>query len=272
MNLKKLCEGIQLQNEMIAQIETFLVDYNVEALEGLLQELGDPKTSAVGNQRLREMFQDTGPAQIPQLTCHLLCAMRNYPVFQEKGISDQIYYDTMAAFTRFCKECHENTGNWYFDRAFWTYRQASMLLFRIGILEYEFKQIEGKEMISIHIPSDVVFTEENLDYTIQAAREFIKCSYPKYVCAPMFCDSWLMAPKLRALLPDTAGIIRFQNRFTVVKEESDSDDCVKWLFRCGEQILVSEYPEDTSLQRTVKQLMLEGGHLGAGYGILKEKT
>lgn len=269
MNLQKLYEGISLQPEMTEQVESFLAHYDLQALEPLVDQICDICTNAVGNQKLQEMFAEYGPGQIPLLAVHLLCAVRIYDKYQEKGIPDQIYYDTMGAFTRFCQECHDNSGCWYYDRAFWAYRQVSMQLFRIGILEYEFIQQDGEPMITVHIPSDVVFSEENLQHTFRAAKEFFAAFYPECSGQTICCHSWLMAPKLRELLPDTAGIIRFQNCFTGIKETPEKDACLNWLFHAKADTKVEDYPEDTSLQRKVKALMLEGGHLGAGFGVRK---
>ena len=43
----------------------------------------------------------------------------------------------MSCFTRFVNEYKESFNKYGFDRGFWTYRQLAMLLFKVGILEYE---------------------------------------------------------------------------------------------------------------------------------------
>lgn len=271
MNLKKLYEGIKLQPQMAKQVDAFLTQCDLDALEPVVQQICNIRTNVAGNQKLQEMFEESAPGNIPLLAVHLLCAVHIYEVYQEKGISDQIYYDTMGAFTRFCQECYDINGCWYYDRAFWTYRQVSMQLFRIGILEYEFIELDGESMITVHIPSDVVFSEENLQHTFRTAKEFFAVFYPECSGQSICCRSWLMAPKLRELLPDTSGIIRFQNCFTNIKETPQKDACLYWLFHAGTDTKICDYPEDTSLQRKVKAMMLNGDHLGAGFGVLKSQ-
>lgn len=271
MDLKKLCQEIKLQKEMVDQIEAFVANYDMDSLDLLIEELRDPNTSADAQQKLKNLFADAAPAYIPQLTCQLIAAARNYVVFQEKGISDQIYFDTMGAFTRFCEETHKYSGNWHYDRHGWSYRQASMVLFRIGILEYEFMKRDEEPMISIHIPSDTVFSEENLDETFKEAGEFIGKFYPEHAHDRMFCESWIIAPKLRELLPETSGIIRFQNRFATIEETSSPDACLHWVFHCNVQTPLEDLPEETSLQRKIKKLMLDGGHLYGGFGLVPDR-
>lgn len=145
-----------------------------------------------------------------------------------------------------------------------------MLLFRIGILEYEFMKRREEPMISIHIPSDTVFSEANLDETFRAAKEFIATFYPEHANERAFCDSWIIAPKLRELLPETSGIIRFQNRFASIEETKRPDACLHWVFHCNVQTPLEELPEDTSLQRKIKELMLNGGNLYGGFGLLPD--
>jgi len=270
MDLRKLCEKIQLQKEIVIQIEEFVENYDIASLDYLIEKLRRADSSADAQQELEKLFADTALTNIPLLTCQLLAAARNYTLFQEKEISDKIYYDTMSAFTRFCEETHRYSGNWHYDRAGWSYRNASMLLFRIGILEYEFRTYKGEPMISLHIPSDTVFSEINLNKTFKLAKEFVAKYYPEHVNERIYCESWIMAPKLQKLLPETSGIIRFHKRFEPIVESLQPDCCLKWVFHCNDQTPLEELPENTSLQCKIKKMMLAGEHLYGGFGILSD--
>lgn len=122
MDLKKLCQEIKLQKEIVDQIEAFVENYDIASLDSLIEELRKPATSAGAQQKLEKLFEDAAPAYIPQLTCQLLAVARNYVVFQEMGISVQIYFDTMGAFTRFCEETYKYSGHWHYKRCTWSYR------------------------------------------------------------------------------------------------------------------------------------------------------
>ncbi len=269
MELKTLCEKIGLPKEMVVQIDNFLAGYGMDGLEPLIEELRTPATALDGMEKLKEKFRDAAPANIPLLTCLLLAAARNHAVYRAKGIPDQILFDTMGVITRFCTECHALSGSWYYDGSGWACRHAAMRIFRIGILEYELVTKDGENRISVHIPGDAVFTEENLDHSINGAHAFFAKYYPERADDRFFCHSWLLAPKLREMLTETSGILRFQNRFASIEETTPPDDCVGYVFHPDAGAPVSSYPERTSLQRSIKALMLAGGHLNCGSGFMK---
>lgn len=76
------------------------------------------------------------------LYCQLESARRVYEKYQVMGIGEKIFFDTMKCFPRFMDEYQAQNGSRYFDRSWWTYRQTSMRLFRIGALEYEMAESE----------------------------------------------------------------------------------------------------------------------------------
>lgn len=269
MELKTLCENIRLPQEMTVQMDAFLRGCDMRQLEPLIEELRTPATALSGMEKLKEKYADAAPANIPLMTCLLLAAARNHAVYAEKGIPDQILYDTMGVVTRYCTECHDRTGCWYYDGSGWACRHAGMRLFRIGILEYEFVEREGERRVSVHIPAGVVLSQENLDASVNGAREFIARYFPEHRGEPFACHSWLLAPALRQMLGEDSGIRRFQDRFVSIREDAPPDDCVGYVFHVGADTPVCDYPEDTSLQRKIKALMLDGGHLNCGFGYMK---
>lgn len=58
------------------------------------------------------------------LSCMLKVSADTYEIYQKKGVSDKIYFDTMKCFTRFIDETYKMTGELCFDRYWWTTRQA----------------------------------------------------------------------------------------------------------------------------------------------------
>ena len=106
-----------------------------------------------------------------QLAAHLAAAGLTRQRYREAGVDDIIFWETMRCFPRFLSETHASTGRWAFDRAFWTWRQTSCCLFRLGTLEFEYRTADetqipgvqaGSAVLSVHIPSDARFTEEAL--------------------------------------------------------------------------------------------------------------
>lgn len=202
------------------------------------------------------------------LMCQLVCACRDYDRYKELGISDEVYFDTMRCFTRFLGERRMRTGEILFDRGWWTYHQVSMVLFRIEELEYELTNFEGKDAVSIHIPSDAAFVPENVEVSLRLAADFIQRVYPEYAQAEYFCESWLLSPRLAVLVKETSNIRKFQKLFIIKKDMPEDTEYMEWMFGKEPGTSLEELPENTSLQIKTKELMKNGGNIGAGVGIL----
>ena len=74
---------------------------------------------------------------------------------------------------------------------------------------------------------------------------------------------------MKTLLPETSNIIRFQNRFQIVKEVPEEKDFIEWLFQMPVDTPYEVLPVKTSLQKKARELLLKGGKIGAAYGIMK---
>lgn len=188
------------------------------------------------------------------LAVMLRAAERSRRMYRERGISEQIYIDTMGCFSRFVREYRECFGRYGFDRGFWTGRQLSLSLFRLGTLEFE---TNG----GVHIPSDADLSEEALDASFAMARAF-------FPGVAFCCDSWLLSPALGELLPPSSRINRFRERFEIERVDEKNDGYKFWVFK-NQNLSAEEFPEDTSLQRAVKRRVLAGGSIGAAFGYLK---
>ena len=182
--------------------------------------------------------------------------------YRKRGISDEIFLDTMGCFNRFVREHKESYGEYGFDRWWWTGRQLSMELFRIGALEYE---LAGGD-IAVHIPSDADLSAAALDRSFADARVFFKEKLSE--SGDFVCTSWLLSPELKKLLPEDSKILGFQRRFALEGFE-ESEEYKVWLFK-NPALPPENFPENTTLQRNAKAHILSGGKIGAGTGRIKE--
>lgn len=268
MTLHELYQLINLQPLMIDKLDAAAPSLNMHFLEDYLVRLMNPETTEEAYDELDKMFADD-PENIKMLYCQMECARRCYDKYKEKNIPEQIFIDTFSCYHRFNEECLVRHGKMYFDRGWWTYRQIRMTEFRIGQLEYEFVSHEGKDLISVHIPSDADFSPESVSASLAAAKKFLAEYYPDYNYEAFICESWLLGSDLRTLLPENSNIVSFQNRFEIIEEEKEGDAYLEWVFRVPSGTPVSELSEDTSLQRNIKRYLLNGGTLGGATGILK---
>ena len=80
----------------------------------------------------------------------------------------------------------------------------------------------------------------------------------------MTCESWLLSPVLKDLLPPDSRILRFQRAFDLTPGSGDEREAVlQWVFRLTalqqETVSLDTLPESTSLQKSLKRFLLSGG-------------
>lgn len=268
MERQKLYQWIELQPEIIQKLEQVESHIDLERIDMQLNQLIHMDTAAEAQKYLENYFQDDED-KIKMLFCHLECARRIYEKYGEKKIPDEIFIETMKCFTRFIGECGKKNGRLFFDRAFWTYRQLSMNIFRIGALEYQFVEHEGEKAIGVHIPSDADLSKQSVDDSLEMAKVFFRTYYPDYKYTRYTCDSWLLSPALKELLPETSNILSFGGRFDIIEEDREAKDCMEWLFQVPADTDYEKLPEKTSLQKKAKKWLLDGGTIGVAYGVME---
>lgn len=266
MELQALYTAIALPEQMLPRLEAARGRMDWTRLEPTLSRLMDAQTAATAYGQLQAAL---GEDDDGMLCCQLECARRTYDRYLAMGIAPEIYIATMRCFTRFLQECERKNRRMFFDRAWWTYRQVSMRLFRLGELEYELEKYEGENAIAVHIPSDASLCAEAVDASLAQAGAFFHAHFPAFASAPYTCDSWLLSPGLRPLLPENSNILAFQSRFQIVREEPDNLEYLEWLFQAPKGVDYAALPERTGLQRKAKALLLSGGNVGSAYGIMR---
>jgi hypothetical protein len=266
MTLEQLCKGIKLNQGVIeAVLET---QKNLTIDEAWIEKLTHIETAENANTEVKKVFgEDTNRMKI--LSVQLLAAVKVHDRYVEQGISDEIYYATMACFSRFIEERYRAHQEYLFDRDWWSYRQTSFVLFRVGLLEYEFVEEKGEKSVHIHIPSDVRLQSELVDESIQQFDDFEKKHFPEYVSAPITCGSWLLYPGLSAVLSPSSNILAFQHRFDIKRTIEESTSCLYWVYG-RRDIEYSKLPENTSLRKNLKAYYLSGKHMGEGFGVLRK--
>jgi len=265
MDIHTLCEKIYLQSEIKSRVLAFSTDFDFNSVD---KQLFAFQIYEKMSEALAELQTILGADEdnIKILACMLKASADVYEIYKDKGISDKVYFDTMKCYTRFIDETYKITGKLYFDRYWWTSRQAGCHLFRIGELEYEMKHIDGNIVIGIHIPSDVDFSLSAIDNSLASAKHFFATYYPKLSNAEYRCHSWLLDSQLKGMLNESSNILNFQNRFEIFDE---GEVGTEWLYNTKSTDYAA-LPENTSLQRNMKKHILSGGMIRNAYGRLKE--
>lgn len=268
MNISTLCDKIELQSYIRNRVLSFVENIDFQIIDKYQNDYYEYKKMKEARLHVREILgEDVDGIKI--LACMLKACVDSYGVYQAKGIPDDIYFSTMRCFTRFIDETYKMTGDLCFDRYWWTTRQVGCHLFRIGELEYEIKPIDKNTIIDIHIPSDANFPPFLVEKSLKDAQIFFEKYFPLLSNAEYHCHSWLLDGQLRSMLSNSSNIINFQNRFEILNEGEVDTEFIEWLFNT-KSLDYTTLPENTSLQRNVKNHLLTGGVIRTPYGRIKE--
>ncbi len=259
---------IGLRPGMIQSLRRAENTVDLTALETYLDGLMDPATAGRACAELSERLGDD-PDGAKMLLCQLACAHRDRERYAALGISEDVYLATMRCFSRFIHENERRTGRLAFDRGWWTWRQTAMTLFRVGELEFELREYDGEHVLSLHIPSDADLSPDAVDKSLSRGKKLMEGCFGGG--RRIMCSSWLLSPALAPLLSEGSNILAFRCRFDIVEWDADRTEFIPWLFDASEDTPFWELPGRTSLQRGVRELLLNGGKVGSARGWLTEQ-
>lgn len=202
-----------------------------------------------------------------------------YEKYKNEGISEQIFWDTFQDIRFWCENTEKEFGILGLAVYEWFYRHIDMVLFRFGRLQFEKMEMEhsvisedetmgktciakGMQVINIHIAQGEPLTWEACEKSIEIAKEFWGDD------KPYICHSWLLYPGLDEVLSEKSNIREFRKHFKVLQVDYKEREA-EW--RVFGKVLknVVEYPEETSLQKRVKEYLLNGKCLGNGWAVLE---
>ena len=206
---------------------------------------------------------------------------RTWQYYQEKGIGEDVFYESMYSMYVCTRVCYERTGIYGIDQKTYRRWQRYVLdgtLFRLGRLEFQLKSLEydvevegvtvpaGQTVLSVHIPRYLPLDEAECEKSYAWAREFFREYYGMEQCV-FFCGSWLLHPWMQEVLPETSSIIKFQKKFKLLEVIQNVDSAKAWIFPGYETKEVSELPTDTTLRRAAIDRIKNGKPIGVARGI-----
>lgn len=125
----------------------------------------------------------------------------------------------------------------------------------------------GDKCLAMHLPRGADIKEDNVRKAVAAAFQVVEKSYPEYVGVPVQCGSWLLDPGVEALVGSDSNVVRFGKMFVRFPGKSPGRACNSFVFP-GRYERDEDLPEDTRLQRAMKQHYLNGGYSYSYTGIL----
>lgn len=265
MEWKELAEGVGLSAGVIAQLGKLNISEDTYC-----------HMKKIYNKSHTLFFEEVKKrTEAPLLFLLLYCRMagETYERYQEQGVEEDIFWDTFRDISFWCDNYKREYGAYGIGEYDWFWRHIDMTLFRLGRLQFERMKLEynigaennqlmaGTPVINIHIPQG-----EKLN--IKDCEESIRRAFQRYGRdIPYVCHSWLLYPGLKDLLPERSNILQFQKKFHVIETDYKEREA-EWRIYGSVRNIVTDYPEDTSLQRNVKYYLLKGNTLGNGWGLL----
>ncbi len=290
-SLREICKMINLCDEVTDEVLRLAVVFDPVKLDETIAALCDPLRADEGLKLLEEVTTPVDgepngnkPSGFAKLAVCLTAARETYKKYEAMGINNETFATTMGCFSRFVNEHKVSYGVYGFDREWWTTRQLSLRLFRIGELEYELRQSKTpdteaigtgancnccRRTIAVHIPSDACLSAEKRHASYAAARVFIAQHFPAYADSECTLHTWLLYPGLSEVLSPNSRILDFQRDYDIVEVDHEDKGFMHWVFK-NSNLALEELPEDTSLQRRVKELLISGRTLGSAWGRLKQ--
>ena len=267
MKWTEICTRTGMQETVFAKLRACEETFDRTAYAEDIEALSDPERAEETYRVLAERLAPDEENLKIEL-CELYAAELTWDRYRELGIPEEIFWNTVDSHANAVRETKLYRGDYVIDRAWWMWRQVSMTIFQLGALEYELCRRDGS--IHIHIPGKTDLSPASVDASLRQIRPFCGKFFPAFAEAEIRCDSWLLSDVLPELLPETSNIIRFQRRFRLVSSEHTSTWFIRFLFQMLPDTPYAELREDTSLQRKVKAMLLEGKSIGTGNGILRE--
>ena len=257
MTAIEICNRINAPQELLKYVGRQLAPTSV------LRALTDISTAHDGYIHLKNILGDD-PDGLKMFACMLNAATFTHEKYRALGIDESEFIDTVSCFTRFASEHLASYGRIGFDRGWWTYRQLSCVIFKIGELEYDYR--EKEKTVHLHIPTGA---DISISQCKNSLNEFIKFTSKHFPNKnyPIVCGSWLLSPALCKLLPNDSKIIQFQRCFAVTDWDKTENDFLQWVYGRTD-IDYADLPEATSLQRNMKSYLLNGGEIGSARGRL----
>lgn len=265
MTMREFCEKIGMDEASIQQVEQFSIEDTVYT--SYKREFQEDKKRFFARLKEEENWH------VFALVLYIRMAVEVYETFQEKGIADQVYFDTFSDFRIWNEECKKKYGICGLTECEWLSLPLELKIFRLGRLQFEpiclekaietekYTLPEGTKVLNVHIPEDGRLDIETCMDAFERAENFFQETFEAFVC-----ESWLVSPKLKELLGEDSNIIKFMGLF--------ENYGIVYPFRQAEQRVFGgireqkeEYPEHTSLQRALKKYVLNGKEPGMGQGV-----
>ncbi len=214
----------------------------------------------------------------------------------EKGIPENIFWDTMSDIKIWIIDHRDRTGEDGLFELHWIMHHMNMNLFKIGRLQYQklfwyfkapyecdgVKFSFGDKVINMHIPRGEKCDIEACKKSIEMAKDFFAEFFSDFPNDKYMCHSWMLYPHNRDFMRADGNIVRFGEMFNIVEEKESPQQTYLWLYgvKINNSVLMKNkkstgsygctenLPQNTSLQKSTIDYIKNGGIFGEGLGVI----
>lgn len=204
--------------------------------------------------------------------------------YQEQGISEETWRETVADLKYKALDCEGLYGVWGVNAFSWHKGFFELTKFGFGKLQFQltnFNNEYAKNGLSLQKDSRVVYvhvprTGGKLDYdevqiSYQKAKAFFKSRFADiFETQPLVFvfRSWMLFEKHKDILAEQSNFMRFCNDYDVFERGEYEDYSNAWrVFYCPYDGDISKLPQNTSLQKAYAEIIQKGEKLGWGWGV-----
>lgn len=157
----------------------------------------------------------------------------------------------------------------------WGVYFTNVRIIQVGRLQYEqcnYNPIDEtihEKCVKIHIPKgdrlDIQEVEESLKNSKYYIKKYFNLDNHNY-----YCVSWLLSKELHEIVSETSNIYKFYNLFDITPSSSATSDILNFVFGSRDINEYNNLPENTSLQKKLKEMLISNKEINLGIGKVKQ--
>jgi hypothetical protein len=131
----------------------------------------------------------------------------------------------------------------------------------------------GDPVVRVHITLGERMPADACRLSLAMAVDFLAKHFPEHRYRSFSCDSWLMDPQLKDLLPPGGNIARFQELFSLFPLQFSDGDVFRFAFDLYERPSdLRLLPERSSMHTALKAHLVNGGHILCAGGYISTEA
>ncbi len=216
--------------------------------------------------------------------------------YEQKGISDEVFFDTMSDIDIWINDCRDNLHKVGLDELNWIQHHMNLDIFKIGRLQFQKaicyipkiyeknnEKIKlGDKILNVHIPRGEKLDIPECEKSFIEAKKFFAKYFPEFPNNKFMCISWLLYPENNKYMTPNSNIMKFPELFDkVIWKLEEPAGAYRWLFsvryknkdmmknkrKNGSYGFTENLPQNSSLQKRAIEYIKNGGSLGEGFGV-----